>query len=123
MATVLRIQGISTSVNKYESIDEEVWHYNLSSVTFKHKKVHENNNYNARLKVKCNRNVNKKQNSYFSLGSTHTHVIEAQGHPSRISKYESLGEETWDFGLSTIVLKNGHVKEYRNYNSNLRIKL
>jgi len=57
---------------------------------------------------------NKKSIQHFFIGSTREDVLISQGTPSSIETIEVLHEETWRYGPSKVVFKNGVVREYDN---------
>jgi curved DNA-binding protein CbpA len=121
---VLQVQGNPTEIDKYESIGEEVWSYEFSTVTFKNGKVNEYANTSENLKAKIIASNHSKNNAnYFSIGSTKDEVLQVQGNPTEIDKYESMGEEVWSYGFSTVTFKNGKVNEYANTSENLKAKM
>jgi outer membrane protein assembly factor BamE (lipoprotein component of BamABCDE complex) len=120
---VLQVQGSPTSVHKYESWGEEVWDYSYSTITFRRGRVKEYSNQAYNLKVKVAASVQRRNGSRFTIGSTKEEVLEAQGNPTSVHKYESWGEEVWDYSYSTVTFQNGWVKEYSNNAGNLRVSL
>ena len=60
---------------------------------------------------------------FITIGSTKNDVVRIQGTPTSINKYESLRQEMWHYGYSSITLKNGLVYEWSNTSSNLKVKM
>ncbi|GAB3026615.1 J domain-containing protein [Spirosoma pulveris] len=60
---------------------------------------------------------------YFTIGSTKDHVLELQGTPTAINKYEPLNKEVWKYGLNSITFNHGLVQEYSNFNNLLKVQL
>ena len=112
MDEVRAIQGTPTSISKY--IGEEIWHYGISDIKFKNKKVYEYYN-DGNLCIE----KTKTTKGYFNIGSTMDEVRAIQGIPTSVSKY--IGEEIWHYGISDIKFKNKKVYEYYN-DGNLHIK-
>ncbi len=56
----------------------------------------------------------QEKDSYFTVGSTREAVIEAQGQPTRVSKYPRIQQETWWYGLSSVTFIEGKVSEWHN---------
>ncbi len=56
-------------------------------------------------------------NSFFTLGSTTSEVLEAQGAPERVQG------QTWTYGLSDIQFKNGRVWKFNNFDGSLRVRM
>jgi curved DNA-binding protein CbpA len=124
---VLNIQGNPTRTTKFDMLDEEIWYYNSSSVTFKSGKVDEYSDNSNILKVKYNnetQDVNESQNfnSYFTMGSTKNEVLIIQGNPTRTTKFDMLDEEIWYYNSSSVTFKSGKVNEYSDNNNILKVK-
>lgn len=111
---VLEILGAPTGVSKYESLNEEVWRYGLSSITFKGSRVYEyTGGRNLKIRLIPSRNIEVESRPEFTtIGSTFDDVIYVLGTPDGISKYEHIGEEVWRYGLSSITFKHGKIYEY-----------
>jgi len=121
---VLQAQGNPTGINKYEEMGEEVWSYGFSTVTFKNGRVSEYSNTGRNLKAKMTTSNKSQSNTeYFTVGSSKDEVLQAQGNPTGINKYEEMGEEVWSYGFSTVTFKNGRVSEYSNSSRNLKVRL
>lgn len=56
-------------------------------------------------------------NSFFTLGSATSDVLDVQGPPERVQG------QTWTYGLSEIQFKNGHVSKYNNFDGSLRVRM
>jgi len=54
---------------------------------------------------------------FFTLGSTASEVIDAQGPPERVQG------QTWTYGLSEINFKNGRVAKYNNFDGSLHVRM
>jgi len=116
---VVAAMGTPSSVARYDSIKEQVWHYGSSSVTFKKNAVSTWSDHGKRLKVSLGEK--KKDAKPVSTGSTEKEVIEALGTPTSISRYDTINEQVWHYGLSSLTFKNGAVSEWSNYNNSLNI--
>lgn len=99
---VRRIQGTPTSINK--GYRQETWNYNLSSVTFQNDRVTEWSDYTNVLKVRMTPGANVTGASQFTRGSHKDDVLQLQGTPQKITRYPSLGYETWAYNDSIIKL-------------------
>ena len=126
MDEVLQVQGTPTGTNIYESLGQEVWDFGRSTVTFdfKTKKVKEWSNRSGNLKVRMQPQVTASV-SYFTRGSSMDEVLQVQGTPTGTNIYESLGQEVWDFGRSTVTFdfKTKKVKEWSNRSGNLKVRM
>jgi len=60
---------------------------------------------------------------YFTIGSSESDVIEIMGTPNEIKDFEILNEKWLYYGNSKVVLRKGLVKEYRNTDRNLKIRI
>ncbi|MEI9943783.1 MAG: J domain-containing protein [Chitinophagaceae bacterium] len=121
---VLQAQGNPTGINKYEAMDEEVWSYGFSTVTFKNGRVSEYSNTSRNLQAKMTTSNKSQSNTeFFTVGSSKDEVLQAQGNPTGINKYEAMDEEVWSYGFSTVTFKNGRVSEYSNTSRNLKVRL
>ncbi|HZD59991.1 MAG TPA: serine/threonine-protein kinase [Anaerolineae bacterium] len=63
-----------------------------------------------------------KPNGYFTIGSTKEEVLAVHGEPDNITKADG-GQETWDYGKSTVTFSDGKVVEYYNYAGDLSVRL
>lgn len=95
----LSIQGNPTSTNKYEGINQEVWYFGLSSVTFTGGKVSEYSGYGKNLKVQYSENSNSSGETFsktnFPIGSSKKKVLSVQCNPTSTNKYEGTNQEVW----------------------------
>ncbi len=65
--------------------------------------------------------THKRSESYFTLGSSESDVLNIQGSPSSV--YGSGGRKTLTYEFSTVRLSNGVVQEYSNISNNLKIEV
>jgi len=105
--------GKPATANTYSFLNEEIWHYGLSSITFKDGKVYEYDNFGNNLKVKAEIKTSSK--SLIKIGSTKTDVIKSLGTPSSISKLSFLGVEVWYYGFSSITFKDNAVYSWNDF--------
>ena len=121
---VLVVQGTPTKINVWEILDEEVWYYGSSRVTFSLPggKVTEWSN-TGNLKVRMVP-AEFYQIDFFTRGSSQDEVLVVQGTPTKINVWEILDEEVWYYGSSrvTFSLPGGKVTEWSN-TGNLRVRL
>lgn len=61
--------------------------------------------------------------NYVTIGSTRGDVARIHGTPEKIMNYETLEQEWWYYGYSTIVFKRGLVYEWNDADGNLKIKI
>ena len=120
---VAKVQGTPSSISKFEILNKETWEYDYNTVEFKHGLVYQYNNFNGDLRVQLHPSSPTDRIEYFTVGSLKDVVIEVQGTPDSISKYESLNVETWKYGYSTIKFKSGRVDEYNNSSKNLKVQV
>lgn len=121
---VLQIQGTPTSVSKYSGMNQEVWSYNFSRITFKNGRVSEYSDLSNNLKIQLTPSTTSKSNgTYFTIGSTKDEVLQVQGNPTSISKYDGMNQEVWSYEFSRITFIDGRVTEYSDLSQNLRIRL
>ncbi len=116
---VLKIMGKPTNTLNSSFLNEEMWYYGISSITFKNGKVYEYNNVGGNLKVKLGE-IKKKAPS-INVGAIKQNVLDAMGTPTTINIFEFNNEEMWYYGISSITFKNGKVYEYNNVGGNLKV--
>jgi len=68
-------------------------------------------------------NRNKHSRDYFLIGSNKDEVLEIQGQPKRISDIDILNKETWYYDEGIVEFVNGKVKEFTNYNGELKVRI
>ena len=124
---VLRIQGTPSSINRYPSLDHEVWNYGFSTVdiSLRDERVTEWNNRSGNLKVRMKPGSNVTGDNAFTRGSHRDDVLRIQGTPSSINRYPSLDHEVWNYGFSTvdISLRDERVTEWNNRSGNLKVRM
>jgi len=121
---VLKVQGEPTSISKYEGMNEEVWTYDFSRITFKSGRVSEYNDISKILRVQMKSSSSISSNAnYFTIGSSKDEVLQVQGEPTSISKYEGMNEEVWTYDFSRITFKSGRVSEYNDISKILKVRL
>lgn len=117
---VKRIQGSPTRISNYETIGE-IWGYGSSTITFKNGRVYEYSDNQDQLFIEILPETDYLGISRFSIGATKFEVKKAQGTPTRINKYESIGE-IWSYDGSTVTFKNDKVAEYNDFRNILNVE-
>ena len=124
---VLRLQGTPTEIQRYESLGRETWSYGLSRVTIssRTRTVLDWSNHAGQLKVSLLPGNNTTDAPTFTRGSHQDDVLRLQGTPTEIQRYESLGRETWSYGLSrvTISSRTRTVLDWSNHAGQLKVSL
>ena len=100
---VRKVQGLPDEVDRYPSLGQEVWRYGLSRVeisTRSGKVIQWTNRGNLRVTYLPGNQITTSRT--FTEGSHKDDVLRLQGTPDQISKYPSLGQEVWSYGLSRV---------------------
>ena len=123
---VLHAQGTPTEIKIWKSLGDEDWHYGFSKVTFSltDGRVTEWDN-EGDLKVRLVPTTRESSTpGYFTRGSSQDDVLHAQGTPTEIKIWKSLGDEDWHYGYSkvTFSLTDGRVTEWDN-EGDLKVRL
>jgi outer membrane protein assembly factor BamE (lipoprotein component of BamABCDE complex) len=116
---VLQIMGRPTDIFNFSYFNEETWYYGISSVTFKFDKVYEYSNFGKNLKVWLG--SIKKDAPPIKIGAIKQDVLNVMGTPTAVSVFESLNEETWYYGISSVTFQDNKVYEYSNFGKNLKV--
>ncbi|MEW6235312.1 MAG: hypothetical protein AB1656_07995 [Candidatus Omnitrophota bacterium] len=121
---IIDIMGPPIRITPFTSIEEEIWWYPQSSLTFKRGKL-ENIQNSGDLRNGLEASLGDKTPGAppFKAGSTKEEVIAAQGSPSRVSRFEQLKMEIWSYGLATVTFRNERVAEWLNIGSVLNIDM
>ena len=124
---VMRIQGTPSSISRFPSLGHESWRYGTSTVeiSLRDGRVTEWNNSSGDLKVRMDAGPNVTGATAFTQGSHRDDVMRIQGTPSSISRFPSLGHESWRYGTSTveISLRDGRVTEWNNSSGDLKVRM
>ena len=122
---VRRVQGEPSSITRYETLGTMTWRYGASSVKFSTRanEVLEWTNH-GNLRVHLAPGPNTTTGSHFTLGSHKDDVLRVQGTPDSISRYDTLGKMTWQYGASSVKFSTraNEVLEWTNH-GNLRVHL
>lgn len=119
---VREIQGEPTDILKVNALKQEIWYYEMSSITFDNNRVSEYANVAKNLQVSYFQTIPKASpKSVFSIGSTKSEVLMAQGDPSGTMRIKPLNQEIWYYGESSVTFEKGRVNEYANDGKNLKI--
>jgi len=118
-----QVQGAPTRITRYEYSGYETWSFGLSSVDIdsQTRRVLEWNNY-GNLNVTLSPGDQTTSSLMFTINSHADDVLRLQGTPTRITRYEYSGYETWNFGLSSVDIdfQTRRVLEWNNL-GNLRV--
>ena len=124
---VLRLQGTPTDILRYETLGRETWYYGLSSVTIstRTRTVLDWSNHGAQLKVSLLPGNDTTDAPTFTRGSHQDDVLRLQGTPTDILRYETLGRETWYYGLSSVTIstRTRTVLDWSNHGAQLKVSL
>ena len=124
MDDVRSVQGAPTAINSYKSLNQIIWSYGSSSVTFSYDNgivtEYSESPLGQDLKVYMGNKVN---GSTFTTGSSQKEVIAAQGTPTGVTVYQSLDEIIWYFGSSSVTFSYNILKVTDYYSSTLGDKL
>jgi hypothetical protein len=111
-AMVIAIMGHPDSRGQPIGVDEEVWVYGLSTVTFRDRYVIGWDNRGKNLRVFLG--MPQKDPPQVVEGVSWRVVAEALGTPESITPGESKGVEAWKYGATIITLIDGVVVSYIN---------
>ncbi|MDR2919217.1 MAG: J domain-containing protein [Tannerella sp.] len=120
---VIKIQGEPSDSIRVSALKQDIWYYEMSSVTFEDNRVVEYANIGDNLHISYfNTNYNITPKSAFSIGSTRLDVIAVQGNPTTTMRIKPLDQEIWHYGESRIAFEKGKVNEYTNSERNLKVR-
>jgi hypothetical protein len=124
-ATVLKLQGSPTEVDRYDSMCKEVLYYGKSKIELSNGRVVQYEDFDRKFKVAETGEppAPVRNGSTWDLGSTKEDVFRIQGTPSRIVDYDYSDRETLYYGSSTIELMKQRVMGYNNESGNLRVRV
>ncbi|NEO34665.1 MAG: hypothetical protein F6K36_30620, partial [Symploca sp. SIO3C6] len=123
---LLAVQGLPTHKTQYDSFCRETYYYNDSEVELHHglvtNYVNHNNNLNASPLL--DRSTNRpEREQYWALGSTKQTVLNAQGTPTQVQQYESLGTEIFYYDTSIVELRDEAVVGYSDFDDTLKVNI
>lgn len=119
---VIKIQGEPSDSIKVSALKQEIWYYDMSSVTFEDNRVVEYANIGDNLRISYfNMPCDITPKPAFSIGSTRLDVIAVQGNPTTTMRIKPLDQEIWHYGESRIAFEKGKVNEYTNSERNLKV--
>lgn len=119
---VQNIQGEPTGVVEVSALKQEIWYYEMSSVTFENGRLSEYANHGDNLKVAYFKTVKKGNPRTFSVGATRLEVLSALGDPTCTMRIKPLDQEIWYYGESRILFEKGEVSEFSNTGQNLLVQ-
>lgn len=118
---VVKIQGEPSDSIEVSALKQEIWYYELSSVTFENNRVVEYANIDDNLRISYfNTPSGISPKPAFSIGSTRLDVVAVQGNPTTTMRIKPLNQEIWHYGDSRITFVKGKVNEYVNSEQNLK---
>ena len=124
---VLRLQGTPTSIDRFEALGHEWWHYGNSKVTVstRTRRVLDWSNRRSQLKVRLLPGPNGTSEPFFTRGSHQDDVLRLQGTPTSIDRFEALGHEWWHYGNSkvTVSTRTRRVLDWSNHRGQLKVRL
>jgi len=118
--TVKKIMGDPDSVESRPALDEEIWKYDDSTITFNNEGVvKEWHNRSNNLSVYMG---DKVEGAVFKIGSSKEDVVRAMGTPHYIYTISSSGKEIWGYEYSTVTFDyRGLVIEWDNVSNYLSV--
>jgi len=121
---VIDMMGPPTRITPFSAIEEEIWWYPQSSLTFKHGKLDSiQNSGDLRNGLEASLGDKVPGAPPFKVGSTKNEVIAAQGSPTRVSRFDRLNMEIWYYGLATVTFRNDRVAEWLNIGFGLNVDM
>lgn len=118
---VRKIQGEPDDIVKVSALNQEIWYYEMSSITFENGRVSEYANIGNNLCITYYNAVKKGNSNSFSVGDTRVDVLKAQGNPTTTMRIKPLDQEIWYYGESRVLFVKGKVSEYSNNEQNLLV--
>ncbi len=120
---VFKIQGTPTRVVNYDYSERETLYYGGSTVEIAKQQVIGYRNEGGNLRVRTVPiDSNPTPGNVWTLASSREDVLQVQGTPTEVRLEPSSCTETLYYGNSTVVLKNGFISGYDNFDNNLRVK-
>lgn len=123
-ADVLRIQGQPTHEARYDALCQEVMYYGNSMVEFGNGMVVKYEDADKNLKAAPENTsiaLAERDPSAWTLGSSREDVFRVQGTPDRVTRYDSLRQETLYYNNSLIELTENVVTGYSNLDDTLKV--
>jgi hypothetical protein len=119
---VLRVQGEPQYTTQQDLLCQEVLHYGHSRVELTNGFVSDyvDADYNLKVAVQPESMADESL-TVWSLGSHRATVFAIQGVPDRVITYDTTHTEVVYYGNSSVMLTNGYVVGYSNFDSNLRV--
>lgn len=124
-ASVIKVQGEPTEIDRYDSICKEVLYYGKSEVELNNGVVARYEDFNRNLKVaETDAPILPPADGFsWNLGSTKAQIFDIQGTPTRLISYDYSERETLYYSDSTIELSKERVIGYNNVTGNLRVRV
>ena len=118
---VRKIQGDPDNIVEVNALNQVIWYYEMSSVTFDNGRVSEYANIGNNLQIAYYKSVKKGTKQSFSIGDTRADVLKAQGNPMTTMRIKPLEQEIWYYGESRVLFVKGKVSEFSNNEQNLLV--
>lgn len=125
-ADLLRVQGQPTGVERVDNLCKEIIYYNTSKVEVQNGIITAYENSDNSLRVSMNGLAipqTEETNGVWTVGSKRDNLLKVQGTPTQIIRYDSLDQDVFFYGSSTVELRNGIVTAYNNLDKNLRVSV
>lgn len=119
---VRMIQGDPDNIVEVRSLNQEIWYYEMSSVTFEKGRLSEYANISDNLKITYFAAVKRGKSKALSIGATQKDVYSSFGTPTSTMRIKPLDQEIWYYGESRILFEKGEVSEYSNTGRNLLVQ-
>lgn len=123
---ILRIQGQPTHEARYDALCQEVMYYGNSMVEFGNGMVvkYEDVDKNLKAAPKDAATTSAGESAFaWTIGSSSDDVFKVQGTPIRITRYDSLRQETLYYNNSLVELTENLVTGYNNLDGTLKVAI
>lgn len=119
---VFRIQGTPSRVVDYDYSERETLYYGGSTVELSQQRVIGYRNEGNNLRVRLNPIAARSTDRFWRLESSREDVLKVQGTPTEVLLESAACTETFYYGNSTVLIKNGFIAGYDNFDNNLRVR-
>ncbi|MCU0527398.1 MAG: hypothetical protein MUF72_21535 [Elainella sp. Prado103] len=121
-ADVFRIQGTPSRVVDYDYSDRETLYYDGSTIELARQRVIGYRNEGNNLRVRLSGIAPRSTQPFWTLESSREEVLQIQGTPKEVLLESAACSETFYYGNSTVLIKNGFITGYDNFDNNLRVR-